>query len=337
MAQLTARVRIPAHVIEQLSEVVGEALSQPVELHDLRRLTGGASRETWSFNAALSDGRSMPLILRRGTPGAPRKGSMTREALAIEAAFRAGVPEPAVLAYTDDDVTLGAQYVIMERIVGETIARRILRDEAFDAVRPRLAEQCGEILARIHSVPVDEVPGLERDDPLRGVRATLDSFDDPSPALELGMRWLTEHRPVPPREDVLLHGDFRNGNLIIGDDGIRSVLDWELVHRGDPMQDLGYLCVRAWRFGGPGPVGGFGAYEDLFRGYERVSGRSVDPDAVRWWEMFGTVWWGAGCMLQAARHLSGGERSVELAAIGRRVWEQEYDVMLLLDEGSEAA
>jgi len=98
------------------------------------------------------------------------------------------------------------------------------------------------------------------------------------------------------------------------------------------MQDLGYLCVRAWRFGGDGPVGGFGSYEDLFAGYERISGRAVDRDAVRWWEVFGSVWWGGACMLQAWRHLSGGERSVELAAIGRRVSEQEYDVLVGLEE-----
>jgi aminoglycoside phosphotransferase (APT) family kinase protein len=134
----------------------------------------------------------------------------------------------------------------------------------------------------------------------------------------------------PPAEEVLLHGDFRLGNLVVGPDGVRAVLDWELVHRGDPMQDLGYLCVRAWRFGGELPVGGFGEYADLFAAYERVSGRAVDPAAVRWWEVFGTVWWGGACMLQAWRHLSGAERSVELVAIGRRVWEQEYDVLLAL-------
>jgi aminoglycoside phosphotransferase (APT) family kinase protein len=155
------------------------------------------------------------------------------------------------------------------------------------------------------------------------------AFDDPAPGLELGLRWLSEHRP-PPCGDVVLHGDFRLGNLVVSERRIEAVLDWELVHRGDPMQDLGYLCVRAWRFGGAPPVGGFGDYEDLFAAYERVSGRPVDREAVRWWELFGTVWWGGVCMMQAARHLSGGERSVELAAIGRRVWEQEYDVLLAL-------
>jgi aminoglycoside phosphotransferase (APT) family kinase protein len=314
---------------EQLRAVVSNALADDVEIRDLRRLTGGASRETWSFDAALPGGEPRPLILRRDTPGITRSGPLTREALAIEAAARAGVPEPAIMAHSDDPAALGAAFVIMDRIEGETIARRILRDERFAGVRPRLARQCGEILGRIHAIPADAVPGLESYDVLVDLEDMVHAFEDPSPALELGLRWLSRNRPAPGRE-VVLHGDFRNGNLIVGEDGIRAVIDWELVHRGDPMQDLGYLCVRAWRFGGPEPVGGFGSYEDLFAGYERVSGTPVDREAVRWWEVFGTVWWGGACMLQAWRHLSGGERSVELAAIGRRVWEQEYDVLLAL-------
>jgi aminoglycoside phosphotransferase (APT) family kinase protein len=298
-------------------QLIREALAG-AEIRDLHRLTGGASRETWSFDAML-DGGWRPLILRRDRAG---RGPMSLEAHAFEAAAGAGVPEPEIVARDET-------FLIMDRIEGETIARRILRDEQFAAVRPRLAEQCGEILARIHSIPRDAIPGLESHDVLADVAAMIHTFDDPSPALELGLDWLARNRP-PSAGDVVLHGDFRNGNLVVGPDGIRAVLDWELIHRGDPMQDLGYLCVRAWRFGGPEPVGGFGSYEDLFSGYERVSGVEVDREAVRWWEVFGTVWWGGACMLQAWRHLSGGERSVELAAIGRRVWEQEYDVLLAL-------
>jgi aminoglycoside phosphotransferase (APT) family kinase protein len=260
---------------------------------------------------------------------------MQTEALAFKAAARAGVPEPEIIAHSDDPSVVDAPFILMTCVQGETLAPRILRDEKLAAVRPRLAEQCGEILARIHSIPVAEVPGLERPDVLQKLRETLADFDDASPALELGLRWLEQHQPEPI-DDVVLHGDFRNGNLVIGPDGIRAVLDWENVHRGDPMQDLGYLCVRAWRFGAEEPVGGFGPYADLFRGYERVSGRSVDPEMVRWWQLYGTVWWGVGCMRQAWRHLSGAERSVELAAIGRRVWEQEYDVLLLLEEREAA-
>ena len=307
---------------DHLRSVVSAALGEDVKIEALTRLTGGASRETWSFDAVERGGALRPLIVRRDPPEAPN-GHMTVEANAIEAAQRAGVPEPEVIAYDDS-------YIVMERIEGETVPRRILRDDAYAEVRPRLAEQCGESLARIHSIPLDEVPGLEHPDVLAQLAQTIRSFETPSPALELGLRWLEEHRPAPSAE-VVVHGDFRNGNLIIGPDGIRAVLDWEQVHRGDPMQDLGYLCVRSWRFGAEEPVGGFGDYEDLFRGYERISGRPVDREAVRWWEVYGTVWWGGGCMVQAWRHLSGDERSVELAAIGRRVWEQEYDTLLLLE------
>jgi aminoglycoside phosphotransferase (APT) family kinase protein len=314
---------------DQLRAVVSDALAEDMTIRDLRQLTGGASRQTWSFDAVGPSGAVRPLILRRDPPEAPSEG-MSIEARAIQAARRAGVPEPQVIAYGDDLAAVDAPFIVMERVDGETLARRILRDEAYAEIRPRLAEQCGEILARIHSIPLDEVSGLEQPDVLADLRDTIRSFDDASPALELGLRWLEGHRS-PPTDDVVVHGDFRNGNLVIGPDGIRAVLDWELAHRGDPMQDLGYLCVRAWRFGVDRPVGGFGDYEDLVRGYERVSGRNVDHEVVRWWEVFGTVWWGGGCMEQAWRHLSGDERSVELAAIGRRVWEQEYDVLLLLD------
>lgn len=301
-----------------LSEQLVELLPDAAEVRELKRLTGGASRETWSFDA-LIDGAWRPLVLRRDRAG---RGPMTLEALAFGAAARVGVPEPEIVARDDE-------FLIMERVEGETIARRILRDDEFAAVRPRLAEQCGEILARIHSIPPDAIPNLDARDPLADTEAMIHAFEDRSPALELGLAWLRSNRPELG-DEVVLHGDFRLGNLIIGADGVRAVLDWELVHRGDPFQDLGYLCVRAWRFGGTYPVGGFGTYEDLFRSYERVSGRPVDQDKVRWWEVFGTVWWGGGCMLQAWRHLSGSERSVELAAIGRRVWEQEYDVLLAL-------
>jgi aminoglycoside phosphotransferase (APT) family kinase protein len=319
---------------EQLRALLSDRLEQDVTIEGLRQLTGGASRQTWAFEARAADGERRPLILRYDVPDAPRV-AMAIEARAIEAAARAGVPEPSIITYDDDPAWLDGPFIVMERIDGETLARRILRDEQFGAVRPELAEQCGEILARIHSIPIDEVPGLERVDVLGKLRETLAQFEDPSPALELAMRWLEEHRPAST-DEVVVHGDFRNGNLVVGPDGIRAVLDWEQVHRGDPMQDLGYLCVRAWRFGAQPPVGGFGPYDDLFRGYERVSGRSVDPRVVRWWELYGTTWWGIGCMRQAWRHLSGAERSLEHAAIGRRVWEQEYDVLLLLEDRQAA-
>lgn len=321
-----------AALLAQLEAFLPEALGcAGVQVRDLRRLSGGASRETWSFEA-VGDGARHRLVLRRDTPGQPRPGGMVREAEAIAAAAAAGVPEPRLVAHSGEANRLGAPFILMAHVDGETIARRILRDERFAAVRPRLAGECGRILARIHAIPPADVPSLEVvGDPVAASVAALDEAGWASPVLELGLRWLDDHRP-PPADRGVVHGDFRNGNLIVAETGIRAVLDWEIVHLGDPREDLGWLCVKAWRFGAGKPVGGFGEYADLFAAYEAESGRPVDPEAVFWWQVAGTVRWGIGCMRQAQRHTTGAVRSVELAAIGRRVAEQEHDVLLLIGD-----
>ncbi len=152
------------------------------------------------------------------------------------------------------------------------------------------------------------------------------SLGEPHPAFELAFRWLAEHRP-PPAGEAIVHGDFRLGNVIVDGDGLAAVLDWELAHVGDPMEDLGWLCVKAWRFGGRGPVAGLGEYGDLFDAYGEASARAVDPEVVRWWEVLGTLKWGIMCIMQANAHLTGASRSHELAAIGRRVCENEHDLL----------
>ena len=180
-----------------------------------------------------------------------------------------------------------------QRIEGETIARKILRDEQFAKARPLLARQLGEVAAGIHGLPTrrncrscaamtaaSEIADLERE---------YRSFNWPRPVFELALRWLRERDPGPSQEVTLVHGDFRHGNLIIGPDGVRAVLDWELAHLGDPMEDLGWICINSWRFGEiDKPVGGFGSREELFAGYE-AAGRSVDPDRVMFWEVMGTL------------------------------------------------
>jgi aminoglycoside phosphotransferase (APT) family kinase protein len=219
--------------------------------------------------------------------------------------------------------------MILEFIEGETIPRRILRDEHLAEVRPLLAAQCGRALAAIHRIPAVEIPGLAGGDPLEQLRGLLDRLGQPHPAFELGLAWLAETRPARTAETVV-HGDFRNGNLIIGPDGIRAVLDWELAHRGDPLEDLGWLCVKAWRFGSSLPVGGFGTIDQLVTAYEAAGGRAVDAGVLRWWQVLGTLRWGIICIVQALTHTTGAVRSVELAAIGRRVCEVEWDLLELL-------
>jgi aminoglycoside phosphotransferase (APT) family kinase protein len=303
--------------------VVVALLGTGTRLENVRRLSAGASRAMWAVDAVAADGTVEHLIVRTDPRGASRPTPPVPEGALLRAAADAGVPVPRVVAEDDE-------HLIVERIEGETIPRKILRDEQFAAALPKLAWQCGQALAAIHSIPLEEVPGLVADaDPVTTWRAVLDGFGQPHPTFELALRWLEERRP-PATGAAVVHGDFRNGNLILGPAGLRAVLDWELAHVGDPMEDLGWLCVKAWRFGVDRPVGGFGEREDLFDAYERASGRPVDPDAVRWWEVLGTLKWGVMCIAQAFTHLSGTVRSVELATIGRRACENEWDLLELI-------
>ena len=290
---------------------------------DLRRLSGGASRETWQFSFG---GR--PLILQRQRGGDVR--DMGIEVAVVRAAHAGGVPVPEVIAASADPSALGAAFMILSHVEGETIARKILRDEGFAAARLHLAADCADALAKLHALDASTVAGLPSIDQVQQYRAVLDGFGAPHPTFELAFRWLEANRP-PAGRRCIVHGDFRLGNLMVGPDGLRAVLDWELAHVGDPLEDLGWLCVKAWRFGSPYPVAGVGEYGPFLAAYAESSGEAVDADVVRWWEVLGTLKWGIMCIMQAQSHLTGMARSHELAAIGRRVCENEHDLFLALE------
>ena len=251
------------------------------------------------------------------------------EARVLAVAARAGVAVPPLVDAGTDPAVVGSPYLIMDHVDGETIARKLLRDPQYERARAGLAAELGRTLARIHAIAPEAVPGLAANEPLEGLRAAYDELREPLPIVEIALKWLERHRPddVPA---TVVHGDFRTGNLIIDPTGLRAVLDWERVHRGDPREDLGWLCVKCWRFGSPHPVGGFGSIAELLDGYAEVAGTRPDPEAVRWWQIYGTANWAVGCRTMAERHLSGQTPSVELAAIGRRVCEQEHDVLIAL-------
>jgi len=258
---------------------------------------------------------------------------MGTEARCLRACANEGLNVPDVLLDSDSAELFGSAGIVMQRVPGETLARRILRDGQFELARSALAADCGTFLAGLHAIDPQVVAPLQSADPLKQIRLTLDALDMPSPTFEIAIRWLESNRPQT-LSTAIVHGDFRLGNFIVGEEGLRAVLDWELVHLGDPREDLGWLCVKAWRFGAAEPVGGFGTREDLLAAYQAAGGAPVSLAELHWWEVFGTLRWGAICMTQTHAHLSGLLRSVELAAIGRRVCETEWDLLLLLEPGA---
>jgi len=300
-----------------------------------KRLSGGASQETWSFDIMRPDGL-VGAILRRAPKGygaAPtRAAGLGAEARLMQLAFDAGVPSPRVLHVLTENDDLGTGF-IMQRVEGETIARKILRDAEFADARPKLARELGRIAATIHGLPRAKLPELRRltaTQEIGELAREYRSLDWPKPVFALALRWLGDHDPGPPQQETLVHGDFRHGNLIIGADGVRAVLDWELAHIGDPMEDLGWVCVNSWRFGEiDKPVGGFGSREDLFAGYEAV-GRKVDADRVKFYEIMGTLRWGVMCGGMMQRFRAQPDHSMERAMIGRRASETEIDLLRLL-------
>jgi aminoglycoside phosphotransferase (APT) family kinase protein len=318
---------------ERLRGALAPTLGADVAIENLRALTGGASGATWAFDAR-TENRTHPLILRTRKPDA-LGAKMRLEARVQALAGAAGAPVPHVLVADDSTIPLGVPFLICGAIAGETIPRRILR-RLDDSAAAGLLRQCAEALAAIHRAALD-APGLPRHDALTQTRGLLDEIGDTTATFEWAFRWLTRNRP-PPSAPRLVHGDFRMGNLIIDRGRLAAVLDWELVHIGEVFEDLAWFCVRAWRFGAPASrgAGGLGSIESFLSAYEQASGTTVDRVSIRWWLIVATLRWGVICRHQAHRHLSGQTRSVELAAIGRRVTETEWDLLDLLDARSVA-
>ncbi len=316
-----------------LKAVFGQIFGDDVNTPEIRRLSGGASQETWSVGTTL-----YKAILRRAPNGASKARSsaaidLNTEARLIEAASNSGVPVPAVLHILAPEDGLGEGFV-MNHIEGETIARPILRDDKFSLARDRLASQCGNALARIHALPVPGLPCLPKSgglDQLKQYEDIYRGFDAARPVFELAIAFLQDTAPDPVKP-VLVHGDFRLGNLMVDDQGLAAILDWELAHIGDPREDLAWICVNSWRFGqSQNRVGGFGQLEALLNAYHQAGGEDFTPADIDWWQMLGSLKWGIMCMIMYETFRSGADRSVERAAIGRRVSETEIDLINLLE------
>jgi aminoglycoside phosphotransferase (APT) family kinase protein len=304
-----------AEMREALQAELGVELSEPV------LLAGGASKEAWSVDA---DGEA--LLVRRAAVGVIHKHtlSLEHEFAVIEAAYAAGVLVPRPIRYIPD--LDGREAFVMERLQGETIGRRIVRMQ----IPRELPRQMADELAKIHAIPAARVPFLE-EAPIERMVAEFDEVGEPRPAIELGLWWLRENRP-PPRDAVVVHGDYRIGNLVVGERGLVGVLDWEFAHVDEPVRDLAFALVRAWRFGVPElRLGGIGNAEPYVERYNELTGFDVRPEELDYWELAGNVGWAIGCLTQMQRHLSGQDRSVELAILGRLGAEVEYEICSLLE------
>jgi aminoglycoside phosphotransferase (APT) family kinase protein len=326
---------------EKLAGVVLAHITDCKGLISVDRLSGGASQETYRLVIETSAGEKR-LALRR-TPGGeyaeitPQHPGLDVEALLMQSALAVGVPEPEVYYVLQREDELGDGF-LMEWLDGEALGARIVRSPEFEVIRPKLAYECGRVLAKIHSIDLDATglrARLSEIPPAEFVEQTWERYrllDTPQPMIDYAARWLMENLPEQ-HEIALVHNDFRNGNFLLAPDGIVAVLDWEVAHVGDPMRDLGWMCTNSWRFGASDPVGGFGQYEDMFKGYEDESGKPVDPDHVKFWEVFGSFWWSVGCLGMAEHYRSGPDKTVERPAIGRRTSECQVDCVNLLIPG----
>ncbi len=339
---MTAKAETASVFEERLATSLSRTIPDYEKLVSARRLRGAASQETYRVEIETRQG-PRTVAMRRAAGGVDAGDQAPGPGLAVEAelfriARAAGVPEPEIHHVFSPEEGLGPGFV-MEWLEGETVGGRILRAPELDEVRPRLAFQCGEILARIHGIDptasglVDRLRTVSTQAYVTEVWERYQTFGTALPMIDYTARWLLEHLPEET-EPRLVHNDFRNGNLMVTPRGIVAVLDWELAHLGDPVRDLGWICTNSWRFGRHElPVGGFGRLGDLLDGYESVSGIRVDPEHVRFWEVFGSFWWGAMSLLGAIVWRHGPDRTVERPGIARRSSECQVDCANLIIPG----
>jgi aminoglycoside phosphotransferase (APT) family kinase protein len=330
------RARVASHVTAQTGS--------QVEVAAFDRLPGGACQENFKVDLVVGPAAAASrYVLRADAPSSlPRSIRRSEEFPVINAAATAGVHTPVARWLATDLTRAGSSAYFLDWVEGEAVGRRVVGSPKLESARAGLAEACAKELARIHSITPSTNPGILRalppgfdliGDTLGSIRQQLDELPEPHPALELALRWLSDH-PPKDREITLVHGDFRTGNLMVSPRGLEAILDWEFAHWGAPEEDLAWLCVRDWRFGQlDKPVGGFAKREPFLAAYERESGRRPRREDLLFWEIVGNVRWATGSLFQGERYLSGAQDDIELIAIARRAIEMEYEALRLIEKG----
>jgi len=331
---------LPPHQLQaRLADYLSAQTHAPVQVHNAQPLAGGASRDSWAFNATFGDGTSERFVLRRDLPTRMNEQALTRaqEFALMRAAYDHGVLVARVRWLCEDERVLDLPFFIMDYVEGVSVGRKLMTSPDLIAARAALPSQMAQQLARIHTLDASGLVFLPR--PLKNhparhavqeTYATLDSINAVVPALEYALRWCERYAPAPDRL-TFIHGDFRVGNLLVNPAGLAAVIDWEFSHIGDPCEELGYLCMRDWRFGADKlRAAGLSPREPFIRAYEQHAGVTVNPEAVTWWEILGNIRWAVICLVQAQRHLSNQDPSIELASLGRRSIEMQAEALRLI-------
>ncbi len=255
----------------------------------------------------------------------------------MRAAHDAGIKVAQPRFLCDDPSILGGAFFLMDYVEGVAIGRKVVSAPELAHAREALPMQMADQLARIHRLNPRAFNFLARplksaaQDAIDQTARTLEALGVRSPVFSFCLRWAARHLPVESAP-VFIHGDFRIGNLLVNEEGLVVVADWEFCHVGDPCEELGYLCMRDWRFGvGALRMGGIAHRETFLQAYEAASGRAISRAAVDWWELMGNIRWAAISLSQANRHLSGRETSIELASLGRRSAEMQYESLKLIE------
>jgi aminoglycoside phosphotransferase (APT) family kinase protein len=324
-------------------------MARVVEITALTRLCGGALQQNWGLDARFSggslDGEQRLVLRTSAATGVAESLTRLQEFAVQKAAFAAGVTVAEPLFATEDPAIFGKPFFIMRQVEGIAAPDRITGDRALEPSLPAIAERLGRELAMIHTIrpPRSDLAfltphvGVGPTQQIAGFRAHLDRHHTPRPVLEWGMRWLETHVPSPA-EPVLCHHDFRTGNYMLDGGTLTAILDWEFAGWGDPHEDIGWFCCKAWRFARlDREAGGIADRASFYGGYERESGGAIDPRRVRFWEVWANVRWAVIALQQTDRHMIGGERDLDLALTGRRATECELELLMLLDAGGNFA
>jgi aminoglycoside phosphotransferase (APT) family kinase protein len=324
-----------------LARFVAEASgANSVAITGLELLPGGAIQENWGLDAEFAGGRfagPQRLVLRTDAPtGIPSSLGRAEEFAVLQAVFAAGVCVPEPLWACPDPAVLGKPFFVMRRVAGSAQGRQITAEPALEPALPALAARLAQELARIQTIrpprpDLGFLPAIDAMQHIAAFGAYLDQHPQPRPVLEWAIRWLETHLPRPTAP-VLCHRDFRTGNYMLDGSELTGILDWEFAGWGDPDEDIGWFCCKGWRFARlDREAGGIAARAVFYRAYEAASGRPLDPDRVRFWEVLANVRWAVIALQQSDRYLLGGARDLSTAIIGRRAAECELELLMLLD------